>query len=91
MTSSGGCLRDVEEEAARALEAWLPAGQRTGDELADLLAALVALRDTRDKAAETGGTLVRALRSWGMSWRAIADETGADVRTARRWAGEGQP
>lgn len=76
----------MDSQTDQAVSSVLPPGERTGNDLADLLAALRAIQDARSRTAETGGTLVRALRAAGLSWREIEAETGVDHRTARRWA-----
>lgn len=42
------------------------------------------VRVTDDEAAE-----IRGMREGGATWRAIAQRTGRDVRTVRRWAHAG--
>lgn len=78
----------MDEETAQAVADLLPADQRTGDDLRDLIAAGTALEDARRAAPGRGGVIVRALHAWGLSWRQIEVETGIDHRTARRWAGQ---
>lgn len=59
---------------------------RTGDPHVDALEAMRAAMDRRRQNSEAGGLVVAYLRSEGMTYRAIEEETGIPIGTAHRWA-----
>lgn len=80
---------EVDPEQAlvgEALDALLSPAERTGDQVADLLAAARRSLERRRTNSIHGGAVIVALRTHGLSWREIEQRTGIPKDTAQRWA-----
>jgi hypothetical protein len=71
---------------AEALAALLSPAERTGDEMADLVAAARRSLERRRTNSAHGGAVIAALHASGLSWRQIEEHTGIAKDTAQRWA-----
>lgn len=74
-------------ELEQALANLLPGG-RSGDEKADMLAALRESWQRRRRNSENGGAVIAALvdpQIGGMTYRQLAEEVGIPLGTLHRW------
>lgn len=71
---------------AEALASLLSPAERTGDQVADLVAAARRSLERRRTNSIHGGAVIAALRTHGLSWRDIEQHTGIPKDTAQRWA-----
>ena len=69
-----------------ALELLVPREKRSGDDEADLLAAVREAERRRTENTRDAGAVVRALHDLGWTFRAIEEKTGVPYNTAQRWA-----
>jgi hypothetical protein len=77
---------DLTPDELDALDALLPADQRTGDPSEDLAQAVRIAMQRRVDNSRWGGAVISALHRELNSWRRLEVVTGIPMATARRWA-----
>lgn len=75
-----------DDDVSKALAFYLRSNKRTGDETADLVAAIKRSMQLRVDNSHHGGVVIAALYARLQSWRTVSSLTGMPVRTLRRWA-----